>query len=242
MSNVVPVELNLKVGEDLHSLRYHFDLDKFSQNIFHGFLSQGRLYEPDLSMFIIRILKKDDVFIDVGAHIGVFSILASKLVGREGLVIAVEAEPDNFDDLKKHADMNECRNITARNAVLSDSAGPTTFYTNADNDGGHCLWDPGKHDFNKKSAANPEPRTVDTETLDSIIGEIKPPAIKILKMDTEGAEHLIVRGGDGNDRNLSHPLHPQRDERFRPPADGVVPAGLPRGHEGNRLRHVPHGR
>ena len=195
MSNVVPVELNLKVGEDLHSLRYRFDLDKYSQRIFHGFFSKGHLYEPDLSMFVIRALKKGDVFVDVGAHIGVFSILASKLVGPDGLVIAVEAEPENVDDLMRHVEMNACRNITVRNAVLSDRSGPTTFYTNADNDGGHCLWDPGRHAYNRKSAANPEPRTVEAETLDSIIGDIKPPAIKILKMDTEGAEHLIITGG-----------------------------------------------
>ena len=195
MSNVVPVEVNLKVGDEVHSLRYRFDLDKFSQNIFHGYLSKGRLYEPDLSMFVIRVLKKGDVFVDVGAHVGVFSILASKLAGPDGQVIAVEAERDNVDDLMGHVELNGCRNITVRNAVLSDSPGPTTFYTNADNDGGHCLWDPGRHAFNRKSAANPEPRTVEAETLDSIIGELKPPAIKILKMDTEGAEHLIVKGG-----------------------------------------------
>jgi FkbM family methyltransferase len=67
--------------------------------------------------------KEGDVVVDVGAHIGHYTIIASKLVCPNGKVIAVEAHPHNFKMLQYNIWLNELTNVTAMNyAVYSKRA------------------------------------------------------------------------------------------------------------------------
>jgi len=54
------------------------------------------LYEVELATALSRMLCRGCVFIDVGAHVGRYALLASRLVGAEGLVVAVEPVPENY--------------------------------------------------------------------------------------------------------------------------------------------------
>ena len=194
MSNIKPFDLNLVVKGEEISVKYLFDLDKFSIQVMYSYLSRGKLYEPDLSYFLMGILAKGDVFLDVGAHVGFFSVIAAKLVGPEGGVIAFEPEEENLQSLNKHIEMNDASNIEVVDKVVCDADGPCTFYINRDNDGGHCLWDVGVHDFNVKSAADPKPLTLEAVTLDTVLGERHIEGVKILKIYTEGGEHQVCTG------------------------------------------------
>ena len=194
MSNLKPFDLNLVVKGEEISLNFLFDLQKFSIQVMYSYLSRGKLYEPDLSYFLMNILNKGDVFVDVGAHVGFFSMIAAKLVGPEGRVIAFEPEEDNLKTLKNHIDINIASNIEVVEKVVCDTDGSRTFYINRDNDGGHCLWDVGVHPFNKLSAANPKPLTLEAVTLDTALGERNIENVKILKIDTEGAEQQVCNG------------------------------------------------
>ncbi len=194
MANDKPFDMNFKADGEHAVVHFLFDLDLISNRVILKALAANAFYEPTLSTLLFRLLRPGDTFVDVGAHIGYFSLLASKLVGAEGRVIAVEPDDANADRLEMHKQTNGCANIEIFRAVLSDAPGPKTFYVNADNDGGHSLWDPGIHFFNEKSAANPQTRTLDGETLDSIIEKAGSPTVKLVKMDTEGAESHIVRG------------------------------------------------
>ena len=194
MSNIKPFDLNLTVRGEEISVKYLFDMDKFSIQVMYSYLSQGKLYEPDLSYFLMGTLAKGDVFLDVGAHVGFFSIFAAKLVGPAGRVIAFEPEEDNLQSLKKHIEINGVANIEVIDKVVCDTDGPRTFYINRDNDGGHCLWDVGVHDFNVKSAADPKPLTLQAVTIDTVLGERHIEGVKVLKIDTEGGEHQVCKG------------------------------------------------
>jgi len=66
-----------------------------------------------------------DVFIDIGAHIGKYSLLFSKVARR---VIAVESDPDNYYCLKRNIEINETKNITALNALAWDKSTIVKFY------------------------------------------------------------------------------------------------------------------
>ncbi|MDP6572411.1 MAG: FkbM family methyltransferase [Rhodospirillales bacterium] len=194
MSNIKPFDLNLIVKGEEISVKFLFDLDKFSIQVMYSYLSQGKLYEPDLSYFLMKILGKSDVFLDVGAHVGFFSVIAGKLVGPEGCVVAFEPEEENLQSLKKHVEINGVSNIEVVDKVVCDTDGPRTFYINRDNDGGHCLWDVGVHPFNKKSAADPKPLTIEAVSLDTALAERRIENVKLLKIDTEGGEHQVCKG------------------------------------------------
>jgi precorrin-6B methylase 2 len=59
--------------------------------------------------------KEGDVVVDVGAHIGRYTIIASKRVGPNGKVIAIEADPSNFEMLNRNVQLNRLANVTTLN-------------------------------------------------------------------------------------------------------------------------------
>jgi len=66
-------------------------------------------------------LRPGDVFLDVGCHYGIYSVLASKLVGPEGRVIAVEPHPGALEVLRENVATNGCRNVEVLSVAFSDS-------------------------------------------------------------------------------------------------------------------------
>jgi FkbM family methyltransferase len=77
------------------------------------------VYEANLNWFLTERLAPGACFIDVGANIGYFSMLASSLVGETGSVIAVEAAPSTYQLLKANLDRNGCKNVTAHNVAAT---------------------------------------------------------------------------------------------------------------------------
>ena len=71
----------------------------------------AKAYEINLTGFILKHIKKGDVFFDIGANVGYFSILVSPLVGETGRVFAFEPELKNFSALVSNAKLNEYSNI-----------------------------------------------------------------------------------------------------------------------------------
>lgn len=189
------VTVNLELAGRAVALQLRVDLGQMSQRSIMQSISQGRLYEESLSLFLIRALRPGDCFLDVGAHIGFFSLLTSHLVGDAGRVIAVEPNADNFTWLKDLMALNARPNVTAVNAVASETDGAIDFYRNADNDGGHALWDPGLHDFNKQSRQTPAKESYPSTRLDTLMSGQGAMTCRAVKIDTEGAELTVLKGG-----------------------------------------------
>lgn len=78
----------------------------------------GTYEEAELS-FISNFLKEGDVFVDVGANIGLHTLFASKLVGNEGKVISFEPFSLNFKSLKRNVSLNKSENIVLENLAIS---------------------------------------------------------------------------------------------------------------------------
>lgn len=85
-------------------------------------------WEPNLTAFLQSRLKPGDVFIDIGANIGYFSILAADLVGPDGEVLAVEASPSIYQRLMDNVLLNKTKNLRAVNIAASDTEGVLTIY------------------------------------------------------------------------------------------------------------------
>jgi FkbM family methyltransferase len=73
-----------------------------------------------LDVYHSRNIRRGDIVIDIGAGIGEFSILASKIVGKYGKVISIEPSPDDFDTLLINLNINGCDNVIPLNLAISD--------------------------------------------------------------------------------------------------------------------------
>lgn len=83
----------------------------------HGF------WEPELGAFLERALRPGMTFVDVGANIGYFTVMAARLVGPEGRVIAIEPEGDNLALLGANLWRNRCQNTTVVPLAAYSSTG-----------------------------------------------------------------------------------------------------------------------
>ncbi len=163
-------------------LRVQCDLRDFIQaTIFHF----GE-WEPYNTALIKRLLKPGDTFVDVGANIGYFSLLASTLVGELGHVVAVEASPNIADRLGHNLLINEARNVRIVNEAASDKSGTLRLFSGRDNDSGKTTTIEALGDrFEAEVTARPLPEML-------LVSERA--STRLIKVDVEGAEASVVRG------------------------------------------------
>lgn len=182
-----------------------FKIDLVTDNSVQDWISQlcdtGNIWERDTSGAISRILKPGDCFVDVGAHVGWFTLLAASIVGPTGHVIAFEPMPDNFMRLSSNVALNGFQDrVLCIQAAVSSEDGAKKFWINADNSGAHGLYDVSNHPLAVKTRENPEAITVATVTLDDILWKYhdKHPEVPMpcIKIDIEGAEILAFRGAE----------------------------------------------
>lgn len=193
-----PISLNLQSAAGKRVVQLNLDPDQMSQRFMLEAFTQGQLYEAETSYFIGNILSPGDTFIDIGAHVGYFSMLASALVGPTGRVFSFEPEASNWQHLLEHIEMNGVRNILPNFMAVGAAPAIGEFFVNADNDGGHALWEVGRHPFNERSRAAQTSRHVFVTSLDHYFNDREIGNLKAIKMDCEGAEFSVLVGA----RNL----------------------------------------
>jgi len=173
------------------SVKILLDYSNVSQKFIGSHLERGVAYEAELFALMLKKLKRGDTFLDIGAHVGFFSMIAARLVGESGSVYSFEMNPENYSRLMTNAGLNDFKNIRPHNWAVSDDSKPIYFWVNKDNDGGHSLWDCGKHSFNEKSRVLPQKMASYSIALDhyNSLGKVD-----FIKMDVEGSEVLALNG------------------------------------------------
>jgi FkbM family methyltransferase len=148
-----------------------------------GFLTRD--YEPGTSEIISRLTVPGAVTVDVGAHIGFYTLLLSRRVGSGGTVHAFEPEAGNFQLLSRNIALNQIQNVVLENVAVSDAAGGASLAVSDRNRGDHRLVRSG----------DAGTITVRTVTLDGYFGGIRKP--DLIKIDVQGAEWRVVAGMTG---------------------------------------------
>lgn len=141
-------------------------------------------YEPTETRLVREVLKEGDVFLDVGANVGWYTVHAARRVGPSGKVIAFEPEPSNLAMLRRNVEVNGLSNVVVEGVALSSAEGSFKLYLEKGNLGMHSLvleHEGGQHYVN-----------VQTVRLDDYWKGKG--AIKLVKLDTEGAEGMILAG------------------------------------------------
>ena len=170
------------------------DLNRFSQRMIYEEAQELGVYEKDISYLMQALLKSGDTVIDIGAHIGYFTLLAAAMVEKSGKVFSFEPIQENRNHLLQHIGMNGFTNIETFPHVVGNQSSTTTFFYNRDNDGGHALWDVGKHPFNEKTRKAPCPITLPITCLDDFFSSQQIPKLTMMKIDTEGNELCVLQG------------------------------------------------
>lgn len=188
------IDIGIKGGCRPCSIRLDLDPALPAESNIMRFVAAGRFYEPDVSRVLLRVLREGDTFIDVGGNVGFFTTLAAALVGPGGQVVSFEPDPDNAARLRRNVGLNDFGNVTVVDRPAVADSGPVDFYINGDDSGGSALWDPGEYPDNARSRLSPQRLSLHGTTLDAELSRLGLSGVRLLKIDTEGAEHTVLRG------------------------------------------------
>ncbi|MEX0918574.1 MAG: FkbM family methyltransferase [Candidatus Paceibacterota bacterium] len=144
----------------------------------------GAPRERNLTAFLTRHLKSDDIFYDVGANFGFYTFLAEHLINT-GEVHSFEPNERVFKYLKQNTTGSE---ILANRQALSDQVGTATFFDSVIDSSASSLLRQAKRPVDDYKKIE-----VETITLDEYVKTHTPPTI--IKIDVEGAEYSVVKGG-----------------------------------------------
>jgi FkbM family methyltransferase len=143
--------------------------------------STGEKYEPEVWQALMAELQAGDTFVDIGAFIGLYAIAVALRLGREGRVVAFEPDSRNFSLLSKHVRLNRVEEQTKLyHAAVSKLAGRFPFLAD------------GSSEARLVSSGREQAEFVEVVTLDEIFAGQR---IDILKIDVEGHEEKVLRGG-----------------------------------------------
>ncbi len=177
-------------------------------------------YEQATTDLFRQLLQPGMVVVDIGAHVGYFSLLAAELVGSGGTVYAFEPEPDNHALLKKNIELNGYTNILAQRKAVSSNSGLTDLFLSALDSGSHSIHAAGARGVTGTAR-------VEATTLDAFLDAQGWPQVDLVKIDVEGAEVEVLEG-------MSQLLDRRRDLKlvveFCPlllQLAGVLPSALP---------------
>lgn len=143
--------------------------------------------ELPVQVALCDALEPGATFLDIGANVGFFSLLAGRLVGAAGHVVALEPVPANAARIRANARRNRLANIDVIEAAAAASNGRTTLLL-AEHPGGAVIASAG---------VPPDPAgsiDVDTVTVDELLSSGRIGAPDVVKIDVEGAEPDVLAG------------------------------------------------
>lgn len=184
------------LSSGVRRLRYGFSMNLNTADYLGKFLYYWGCWEPNETWVVRKYLRPGDTFIDVGANIGYFALLASKLVGERGRVIAFEPVPPTVVELRKNLLRNNTTNVDVYGVAVSDTNGTVTVSQPHDENimantmrmstGARLKWE---------VPSAPLPHWLNMEG-----------PIRMIKIDVEGAELLVLRGIQNSFEVLGWPL------------------------------------
>ncbi|MFJ2743604.1 FkbM family methyltransferase [Streptomyces sp. NPDC087440] len=172
-----------RVVEARFDARFAVDTRDLIQRYIHLF----GVWEPHMTAWLKSRLGPGDVLVDVGANIGYFTVLGSRLVGSTGRVVAIEASPVFHRRVLQHLDLNGCENVRAINGAVADTTKPLTFVLASSNNMGANSIVP--YDGPAESAF-----TMDARPLPDLLEPDELARARVIKIDVEGAEGSVIRG------------------------------------------------
>jgi len=134
-----------------------------------------------------KLIKPGDIVIDVGAHIGYYTLIAAARVGKSGHVYAFEPTSNTFKILQKNIQMNNFTNVSLYNLAISDKEGYVELYLSDTINTGATSITVSEFFSGKIEKAK-------CITIDSFLKKENIKKVDLIKIDVEGAEPKVLRG------------------------------------------------
>ena len=187
MANALHMILNMLPGSRVTCLPcrgvlkgYHMKIDWSRHRSFvYG------TWEPAVVNALVEIVRPGASAVDIGAHVGFYTLILSKMVGPQGRVLAFEPLPWNFRVLCDNIQLNHCTQVEAINKALLDR----TCTLDAEMPEGEPL--PGSVAFHMSDGTGQA--TADALALDDFLRDTGQP-VNFMKIDVEGLESLVLKG------------------------------------------------
>jgi FkbM family methyltransferase len=166
-----------------------------SEGIFHVDLAsllgdqllKTGVYESEMIHVLKTYLGAGDIFVDLGGNEGYFTVIASLIVGKKGKVITIEPQSRLQPIIKKNLALNNCKNVTILQTLVSDSSGIGSLYLASDlNSGATSLVSISRFSLPKED--------IQTLTLTEVFHQQKIFTCDLLKVDIEGYEYEAILG------------------------------------------------
>jgi FkbM family methyltransferase len=142
-------------------------------------------WEPEVVKAVTEVVHEGFVAIDIGAHLGYYALILSRIVGSNGRVIAFEPVPSNFRILSENIELNRCKNVQAVNKAVSNRSGRF--------EGAFPNESKLSSSFSLLKNDDANPITVEAVLLDDFLKDWDCP-IDFIEIDVEGAEGMVLDG------------------------------------------------
>ena len=144
------------------------------------------VFEESTTRLFQRLVIPGMVVIDIGAHVGYYTLISARQAGPKGRVYAFEPDPDNHATLLRNIELNGYRNVIAVRKAVSDRVGDAQLYLSATVSGNHSIY---RHGLPGRGSI-----PVETTTVDSMLEELEWPHVDLVKIYVEGAEVAVLDG------------------------------------------------
>jgi FkbM family methyltransferase len=158
-------------------------------------------YEPGSLLAMKRLLPEQGVFIDVGANVGLYSLLAARWVGASGRVFSFEPSEREFRHLTAHLQLNRLENVVAIRRAVVDRCGSIELRVAEFPHAGHNTTN---KTFVYSDVVSSHSEVVEGTTLDHFAAEAGLDRVDLVKVDVEGGEQSVLAGA----ARLLHHLRP----------------------------------
>lgn len=177
-----------KTGPVIYTNRYGVKFELNLNEYIQKNLFLFDIYEKNTVRHLLKMVKPGMTFFDVGSNIGTYSVLLAHFLPK-GEVFSFEPLTKNFENLQHNITLNNFHNIHAHKLGLSDRHRECEIFyiANESNLGSASL---------KRKNASQQSETIKMVDLDSFCNEHKIDNIDIMKIDVEGAESTVLKGGE----------------------------------------------
>ena len=190
-SSLVRSKLIISIGRIIHSFSKSDFVEiegrkMFTQNNDGLALSIFKIYEPNQTEIVKKYVHEGDIVIDVGAHVGYYTLLMAQLVGKNGKVYSFEPDPVNFQLLKKSVEINGFENVVLIQKAVSNITDKVKLFLGDNDSAINRIYD-------AKLGDAKESIDVESIRIDEYFKE-NDELVNFIKIDSEGSEVKIING------------------------------------------------
>jgi FkbM family methyltransferase len=161
--------------------------------------------------------KQGDIVVDIGAHMGRYTIISSKRVGTNGKVVAIEAHPGNFEMLNRNIKLNQLTNVIPLNYAVYSKETKIKLYL-PEEDSGFTIYNTI---MSNRAGTEDKFVEVNANTLDCLlqINQIREEQVNWIKIDVEGAEFEVLKGATNvltNSKDIALLIEIHGPDNYRP--------------------------